>query len=256
MLPPESLRDRNVFIRHRWTFVCVTLLAWAGAAICYFTSKPLYESEAELLFIYIGGGPRDLIENPYTEEELNEGRKPVLEALTSRNLVEKVAQDVEGDHLLKDQGGGDPVSVVASGLTVITEKENRIIRIAFSHTDPETAQETLRILKDRCDEMCDRTLRDAMAYERFSVYMKKWVAVVTGEKGTEWDDWSNQWVPRPAIALQQMPTEPTPATKQRNRMVKGMLAGGPVLGVLMVMVLGRNGRRKVPGEGADMLRWL
>ena len=232
------------FFRHRWKFVLITAVFWAAAAVCYFQTKPSYVSEAKLMVRYVidvdadgnrlpGAGPG--MPDPVVIAE--------MEVLTSRRLLEKVVEEVGADRLVKGGGQEDPLSVVTRGLTVRDEKDSTVILLAFRHADAETAQATLKALIHQYFQKHLEIHRTASSngklkralLESFALFGS---AGVFRERaaGAEGDLMQPRRMPN--VDTVQGPTPGIQETRRRNQVLVGMIAGGPVLGLLVVMMLG------------------
>lgn len=256
----------DAFSTHKWKFVLITLLSWTAAARYYFLSTPPYVSEAKLLVRYVidldGVSPG---QSPVPARRPN-GIDPIVKAeveiLTSRDLAEKVGEKVGVDRLASKGGEpADPASLVAGGLTVRAEKESSVIRLAFKHADAETAQATLKVVIDCYMRKHLEIHRIADASGELNENVFKSLALITSaamfasdepERNAEKKNnpsfsssavkaevdrilWPTNSIPN--IAVVQQPTSGIRDTKRRNQILIGMIAGGPVLGMLVVLVL-------------------
>ena len=54
--PPAGISPGDIYFvlfRHKWKIIVLTALGLAAAAVYYFTSPPLYQSEAKIFIKYI-----------------------------------------------------------------------------------------------------------------------------------------------------------------------------------------------------------
>jgi capsular polysaccharide biosynthesis protein len=243
---PDSLTMNtkpNPFLKHKWKFVLITSVFWAAAAVYYFLTIPPYVSEAKLVVRYVidvgedgkplpGDGPA--VRDPIVNWE--------IEVLTSRSLAEEVVKEVGAARLEEGSDAKDPLSVVTGGLMVSKEKDSTIIHVAFQHANARTAQETLKALVDlyfqrhlaihRMASTAERTRNEL--FESFALFSS--TAVFCAREG-------DKFLRMPNIDMVQGPTRGVQETKTRDQILMAMIAGGPALGLLVVMLLGMREKR-------------
>ncbi|MBP8260305.1 MAG: hypothetical protein KA118_11640 [Verrucomicrobia bacterium] len=139
--------------RHKWLIFFFTLLGIGAAAYLYLTRPMTYRSEARLIVRYVRDSKTmDASPNSAQVSSPDSRGENILnnevEILTSFDLARQVAELVGAEKILGSASGStNPVAAavaVQKGLVVEIPRKSNSIRLAFEHTDPETAQTILR----------------------------------------------------------------------------------------------------------------
>jgi uncharacterized protein involved in exopolysaccharide biosynthesis/Mrp family chromosome partitioning ATPase len=144
-----------VLFRHKWLVLCSSAAGLLAAVALFFLDSPKYRSDARLLIRYVienksdnpmGSGAQIKSPDSRGENIINSE----LEILTSRDLAEKVAALVGPERILKgsfEASNSTAAAIyIAKNLTVEVPKRSDIIRVSFSHPDPEVAREVTQRL--------------------------------------------------------------------------------------------------------------
>lgn len=141
--------------RRKWMILAFAVAGLLGAAALFLVMKPTYQSEAKLLIRYVQEvraattvDKDSQIKSPDSAGEniINSER----EILNSFDLAQQVAEIV-GPEKIQGTAGVETNSVKAAliiqkGLEVDVPRKSSIIRILFTHTDPEVTQAVLQQL--------------------------------------------------------------------------------------------------------------
>lgn len=217
-------------LKYKWTFVLVTAACWAVATGYYFLADPPWVSEAKLMVRYMI--ERDPLFDNEAPNKLELIMRREMDILTSRELAEKVAAEIGADRFAPDNGNTDAAFIMAAGLTVTNESGSNIISLIFRHAEAETARVTLDTL--------------------IKQYMIEQLEIHQAMPGR-----SAAWVEADSLITKQASNigliqEPTPGIQdvaRCNQILVGLYAGGPVLGLLAVMIRPALSRRGLPGDG-------
>jgi succinoglycan biosynthesis transport protein ExoP len=151
--PISNIRDvYYIIFRHKRKIVVCAVLGFVAAAVMYFTTGKVYQSEAKILLRYVRDttpavpGQKDgevKSADPRGENIINTER----EILTSLDLAEEVAEKIGPDKIL---GKGAPKTAKTKAAILITKNlaidagKGNVIKLAFRHPDPEVAQAALK----------------------------------------------------------------------------------------------------------------
>jgi uncharacterized protein involved in exopolysaccharide biosynthesis/Mrp family chromosome partitioning ATPase len=156
---PGGLKLGDVYytlFRHKWKILVLTLLGVLAAAGIWFFEGPLYQSEAKLLVRYVRDaravdaslGSQGDVKSPDARGENIINSE--IEILTSRDLALDVVDLVGPEKILARAGGGTNRFAAAGrilrGLEVDVPRRSSVLRVTFTHPDPEMAQTILRAL--------------------------------------------------------------------------------------------------------------
>lgn len=180
----ESLNIGDFYylvFRHKWKIIIFTLLGLIGAAVVFFLTPAVYESEATLLVRYIS--EKAVTDPTATGERITSpgrGGENIMNSeiaiLSSRDLVEKVMDEM-GIIRFSSEFSGDGSNVVdrarvagmiMAALRIEVLKNSNVIRVTFDGTNPTVAQEFLRRLTESYLLKHIEIHRAAGAYEFFS----------------------------------------------------------------------------------------
>jgi polysaccharide biosynthesis transport protein len=155
--PAFNLGDiYHTLFRHKWKILGVAALGFVAASVAYFQIAPTYFSEAKLLIRYVvdrttrAATPGNDSQLKYPDSGGFTIISSEIEILTSRDLAEQVASAVGPDKILG--AGGPEGSVAVAGAVVVkclkveVPAQSSIIRLTFTHPNPETAQKALKEL--------------------------------------------------------------------------------------------------------------
>ncbi|MHB9009872.1 MAG: GumC family protein, partial [Limisphaerales bacterium] len=143
--------------RHKWKIILCALLGFGAAAGLYYIPTPTYVSEARLLVRYVvenrgfvGEGPEASMRSPDARGENVINSE--IEILTSLDLAERVANEVGPDRIMEKLGGGNDSTRAAfyirAHLEVTNPRRSNVLRVLFSHPDPEIARSVLKGIVD------------------------------------------------------------------------------------------------------------
>jgi uncharacterized protein involved in exopolysaccharide biosynthesis/Mrp family chromosome partitioning ATPase len=144
-----------VLFRRKWIILLCAALGLGAAGWMYFTTPATYQSEAKLLLRYVhetravsSMDNDSQIRSPDTRGESIINSE--LEILKSLDLAAQVAEIIGPEKVL---GGGTKTAnvtqaavAIQNGLVPEVPKRSSVIRLVFSHPDPEMAQPILRQL--------------------------------------------------------------------------------------------------------------
>ena len=153
--PPPSISAEDilfVLFRHKWKILTFSILGLVAAALLYFQTPPVYQSETKLLLRYVlerkSLGPitaDSQIQSPTAggENIINSE----LEILGSFDLAVQVARAIGPEKLLAKSGGGNSVMsaarLIKTGLSFDVPRMSSVIRVVFKHPDPAMVQPVL-----------------------------------------------------------------------------------------------------------------
>lgn len=167
-----------ILFRHKWKILLSALAGVAGAAVLLFVDDPPYTSEAKLLVRYVrdlrgidsvpGAGQGDLRSPDRGGESIINSE---LEILTSRDLAVEVAGLIGPERLLGPEAPTTDAQVAAAGLLkgllVEAPRRSSVIRLTYTHPDPQVAQQTLRQLIQSYLRMHVEVHRSVGLYDKF-----------------------------------------------------------------------------------------
>ncbi len=154
--PPLEFNLADIYYtlsRHKWKIITLSVIGLIAAAVIFFATTPLYQSEAKLLVLYvidtreIDASPHDSsVQSPRGDNIINSE----LEILTSMDLCLKVADLVGPEKILASAGGGNDRTLAAvlihRNLRVEVPSRSSVIRVTFQYRDPSVVQVTLQRL--------------------------------------------------------------------------------------------------------------
>ena len=237
-------------LRYKWTFVIVTSVSWAVAAVYYFAADPPWVSEAKLLVRYVVD--RDGLDGTEGPNRGDLVMRSEMDLLTSRELAEKLVAEIGADRLASGSGATDPASIMATGLTVENEKGSNVIRLTFRHPEAETARITLEVLLKHYFHEHLKIHRTTASPGIPKEDALRSVALTGSGGGSGNRAAANELVRLDSIPNISLIQEPTPGIQdvtRCNQILAGLYAGGPVLGFLAVMIRSALARRSLPGDG-------
>src|SRR5688572_17466277 len=152
---PAGIRLEDIWyvlFRHKWMILKLSVAGILAAGALFFTKKPFYQSEAKLLLRYVqdnravGAMDKDSqIKSPDSggENIINSER----EILTSLDLARQVAEIVGPEKIQgtvgKETNALKAAVIIQKGLDVEVPRKSSVIRLLFTHQDPEVAQTAL-----------------------------------------------------------------------------------------------------------------
>lgn len=162
-------------------FILCTLLGLGSAAVLYFRSGVLYESQAKLLVRYVVDRSWD---DSFGQIQIpsmaGEGEKVIgaeIAILTSYDLareivnrvgLERLVEGPDGSRILPHAEAGtemsDGIAVFLKGLKVESDDGSNLIRLSFRHPEADVSVE---VLKDTIDQYFEEHLRIHRPDERF-----------------------------------------------------------------------------------------
>jgi succinoglycan biosynthesis transport protein ExoP len=156
--PPPGLKLDDIYyilFRHKWKIIAFTAAGFAAAASIFFGTAPVYKSEAKLLIRYVleskgvnPVGADDTVKSPDSRGDNIINSE--LEIINSMDLAKQVVDLVGPEKILAKVGGGNnralATAVVKKGLVPDVPRKSNIIRLTFSHPDPEVVQPVLERL--------------------------------------------------------------------------------------------------------------
>ena len=144
-----------IFFRHKWKILLFTALGIAAAGYLYFSTPVVYRSEARLLVRYIAersvADPAGATERISTPDSRGANIiQSEIGSLTSRDLVERVIDEMDLAQLLPRRNGeepADPRSAAIMGITANLQaqgsRNSNIILVQFDAPDPVVARDVL-----------------------------------------------------------------------------------------------------------------
>lgn len=152
---PAGLRLEDlwyVLFRHKWMILKLSIAGFLAAGALFLTKKPFYQSEAKLLLRYVqdnravGAMDKDSqIKSPDSggENIINSER----EILTSLDLARQVAEIIGPEKIQgtagKETNALKAAMIIQKALDVEVPRKSSVIRLLFTHQDPEVAQTAL-----------------------------------------------------------------------------------------------------------------
>jgi uncharacterized protein involved in exopolysaccharide biosynthesis/Mrp family chromosome partitioning ATPase len=144
--------------RHKWKIVVCSFAGLAAAAAFYIVRPPPFQSEARLFIRYVMEsqgmgqvGDDNRIKSPDQRGETIINSE--IDILTSRDLAEQVAKVIGPEKIVARPDGINDLNMAAlliqRDLLVEVARNSSVIRIAFSHPNPEIVQPVLTELIDR-----------------------------------------------------------------------------------------------------------
>jgi len=146
-----------VLFRRKWMILAFSMAGLVAAGALFMTMKPLYQSEAKLLLRYVqeNRSATTVDKDSQIKSPDNAGEHIInseKEILNSMDLALQVA-DIVGPEKIQGTVGKETnltkaAVTIQKGLQVDVPFKSSIIRLLFTHTDPEVPQLVLRQLID------------------------------------------------------------------------------------------------------------
>ena len=138
-----------VLFRNKWMIAAFALFGIAAAAAVFFLFPTKYTSEAKLFVRYVQESESlNPIGSDANIKSPDRGGVSIInsemEILGSFDLAEMVAEQIGPERILAKTGGGSEsalaAGVVRKNLTLSSEKNSTVIRLVYTHPDPEIAR--------------------------------------------------------------------------------------------------------------------
>jgi succinoglycan biosynthesis transport protein ExoP len=141
-----------VLFRHKWKIAVCVVLGIIAAVFAYFVQQksPTYISEARLFVRYVLTESRSLAAGDATAKSPDRAGETIMssevEILTSADLASEVAEAVGAEKILgkNPEKGMSAAALIRSKLVVYAPPFSSVIRVSFSHSDPDVVQPVVR----------------------------------------------------------------------------------------------------------------
>jgi uncharacterized protein involved in exopolysaccharide biosynthesis/Mrp family chromosome partitioning ATPase len=145
-----------ILFRHKWKIIICAVAGLIAAVGFYFVSPPHFQSEAKLFIRYVVTDTKMFGQDgtDATAKTPDQRGETIMDSevqiLTSLDLARGVAETVGADKILAKSGGGKDVGraaeVIERNLYVDVPSSSSVIRVSFTHPDPDVVQPVVREL--------------------------------------------------------------------------------------------------------------
>ncbi len=153
--PVTSIKLDDVYyalFRRKWVILGFFAAGLLAAVFLFFTSKPIYRSNASLFVRYVSDtkSMEEVGDGSRVNSPDRSGRNIMnseLEILTSFDVAQKAAENVGTEKILGKGAGAASsaaaAAIIVKNLRIEVPRLSNIIKISFAHADPEVAQKVL-----------------------------------------------------------------------------------------------------------------